>query len=192
MEPTTEFVIPTITPKPELLLETGGDNTPSKSKKTKDKDKLARINRQVRCIHCDSIRILNPDQYEAYFAYWGNEDKINRNFVCQPCDSAKKENPFKFWLKYSEQTKKLLKTLRATFELYKSSTRGAAEQTALYTMINNALGEYRLYNGTDFPINCQLINSNMLPIGITIYTFPFVDKTVELRPYEVDDKVQFV
>lgn len=191
MEDTTKFNIPDFEVSPEGDQPASITEKKTPNKKEKVPNKLPRMNRTVNCIHCSAARILNPDQYESYYSYWGDEDKILRNFVCQPCDSLRKDNPFKFWLMYSPLVLKTIRSLRTTFELYKSSSRSAEDQNSLYVMTNNILGQGNLYCGTDFPSNCSLITENFLPVGVRLKKFPFVQEEIEFRPYD-DVKVKII
>ena len=100
--------------KPEHILDL--DTTaPTEKKKnpidnlknSKAKKLLSKVNRPMNCIFCETERILNPQQYQAYYDYWGDEDKIKRNFVCKPCEVKQNDNPFLFWLTNHEMVKRL-------------------------------------------------------------------------------------
>lgn len=161
------------------IMETTSE-TPKKRdnlKEYRDKKKLAKVNRNVTCIFCATERILNPEQYQAYFDYWGDEEKIKRNFVCQPCDTKQSENPFAFWVTHHEKTRKLTKGLKAIFEVYRASNKTDIDVKSLQDMTVHLLGEYQITGN-----NMEFIIENQLPAGVKIRNMPFVG-TIELKPY---------
>lgn len=146
-------------------------------KEYREKKKLSKINRSIPCVFCETERILNPTQYQAYFDYWGDEDKIKRNFICQPCETKQNDNPFAFWINHHEKTRKLLKGLKAIFEVYKASTRSNGEVKTLQDTTISLLKENRISDG-----NMEFIIENQLPVGVRIRNMPFVG-TIEMKPY---------
>lgn len=140
-------------------------------------DKLSKVNRVLPCIFCETERILNPTQYQAYFDYWGDEDKIKRNFICQPCDTQQKENPFSFWLINHDNIRKLSRGLKAIFEVYKSSPKSYEDGLSLQSMTNHLVSENKINVE-----NIEFILQNKLPTGLKIKNMPFVG-AFEILPY---------
>lgn len=155
-----------------------------RKRKVVEKELLPKRNRDICCSFCGTTKTLNPTQYQAYFDYWGDEDKIARNFICQPCDTYRKDNPFKFWLEYSEQSKKLSKKLKAIFEIYASSQKTDQDKLSFNNMFNNTLQEFNIWFTENWGTNCELLTENKLPIGAKVKKFPFIDQVFEIRPYE--------
>jgi hypothetical protein len=158
---------------------------PKKSgKKTKTKDKpienqiLPRTNRDLVCIYCENEKILNPDQYQALYDLHGSEEKIKDEFFCKPCEMQMKNNPFKFWTIYGNQFKTLLKNLKTTFEIYKTSSHSLEDATALQNMTLSFLKECNIKEP-----NFEFIIVDKNPIGMTIKSVPFVGDVV-LNVYE--------
>ena len=176
--------------KPEHILDL--DTTaPTEKKKnpidnlknSKAKKLLSKVNRPMNCIFCETERILNPQQYQAYYDYWGDEDKIKRNFVCKPCEVKQNDNPFLFWLTNHEMVKRLNRGLKATFEVYKSSGRSTEDVLALQNMTTNFLQQNKIDSA-----NMEFILENQLPVAIKIKNMPFVG-TFEFRPY-TEEKIK--
>jgi hypothetical protein len=138
--------------------------------------RLPRTNRTVKCIFCKEDRILNPDQYQAYFDYWGNEDKIEREFVCKPCDVKQKENPIKFWVLHSNHDK-LIHGLRTACDIYKNSGKSQSDVLNLQTMVTHYFNDVNII-GTNF----EFILENQLPVAFKV-TVPFVKERFQLNPY---------
>lgn len=184
MENTEKFVIPDMSKPEEKPKKRNNLAEYQKQKRAQiaQENRLPRQNRTLNCIYCDCERILNPDQYQSYFDYWDDEEKIKRNFVCKPCDVFSKENPFQFFLIYSEQTRKLIKATKAAFELYRENGNGQQ----LLTTIFNLYKENKLFRGENFNDNCELI-IDKYPKGIKIHGFPFIG-AFEILPYESEKK----
>jgi hypothetical protein len=175
MENTTDFVLPVIEktrkPKkqpPKQILE--------------ERPRLPRTNRTIKCAFCASEKILNPDQYQALFDYWGNEEKIEREFMCKDCDVAMKDNPILFWAKYSELLPALARKIRAAFEVFNSSTKGNENTVVLQNMVNSFLGEVKI------DTRLAEYGTEPAPNGFTVKNLklnnmPFIG-TVTLYPYE--------
>lgn len=152
---------------------------------TETRERLLRVNRTVKCIHCEEDRILNPDQYQSYFDYWGDEDKILRNFVCKPCEVFMNNDPFKFWVLYGEQYKKLCKHLKAAFEGFRHSSKTPDAELLMTKTIVEVLTDAKL------SVNPNLLQNNHLEfiitsgnvLGLKIKNIPFVG-TVTITPYD--------
>ena len=190
MENTTTFQVPEglLTEKKNPL-----DNLkPKKAKKETTeildtRPRLPRTNRTISCIYCGQERILNPDQYQAYYDYWGDEEKVARNFDCKPCEVARNDNPFKFWFKHSEQTRVTLKTLKAIFEVFKN-TRDVAY---LQNMTTTLFAEKFFLKVDNFNANGKFMINYGLPQGVEISCVPYVG-TVQFLPYEEQEKIKFI
>lgn len=173
MENMEKLVVPDFSAQKSEEKPKKGDNL----RKYREKQQLSKVNRNVPCIYCGTERILNPQQYQAYFDYWGDEDKVKRNFVCQPCDTEANKNPFLFWLNHHDSAKRLVRGLKAIFEVYKASPKAESDVLSLQNMTVGLLGE----NKIDAP-NMEFITENKLPTGIRVKNMPFVG-TIELKPY---------
>jgi hypothetical protein len=150
-----------------------------------NRPRLTRINRTVKCIHCEEEKILNPDQYQSYFDFWGTEDKITRNFFCKSCDVAMQENPFAFWYPKSELTKKLLRNLKTAFESFRVSARSNEDEIAMTEMIVHFLKEAKIHVTPNLLSHSHLefiIKDNVV-VGLKIKNIPFVG-SLTLLPYE--------
>lgn len=152
-------------------------------KNSKAKKLLSKVNRDVKCIFCEESRILNPQQYQAYYDYWGDEDKITRNFICKPCEVKQNDNPFLFWLYNHDMVKRINRGLKATFEVYKSSGRSNDDVVALQNMATNLLQQNKISSD-----NMEFILENHLPVAIKIKNMPFIG-TFEFRPYN-EEKIK--
>lgn len=175
---TNTFIIPDLT-NPTFITEkseeVADENLQSKSKEPK---KLAKVNRPINCIFCESERILNPKQYQSYFDYWGDEEKIKRNFVCKPCEMLQNENPFSFWLKNHDSVKKVVRALKAVFEVYKGSSKAQEDVVTLQNMTNNVLKDVHV----DIT-KIEFLLENRLPVAVRVKNMPFVGD-FEIRPYD--------
>lgn len=150
-----------------------------------NRPRLPRINRTVKCIHCSEDKILNPDQYQSYFDFWGDEDKITRNFFCKPCDVTMKENPFAFWYPKSELTKRLMRNLKTAFGIFRTSGRTSEDELAMTEMIVHYLKEAKIDASPNLLSHSHLefLIRDKLVIGLKIKNIPFVG-TLTLLPYE--------
>lgn len=178
MENTTEFVLPVLG-KPEKPKK-----QPKKQPKQilEERARLPRTNRTIKCAFCASEKILNPDQYQALFDYWGNEEKIEREFMCKECEVSQKENPILFWAQHGELFINLTKKIRAAFEIYNASIRTNEHIIVLQNMVNSFLIECT--------IDTRLAEYGTEPAanGFTVKTLklnnmPFIG-TVTLHPYD--------
>lgn len=149
-----------------------------------EKERLPRTNRLLQCNYCNSNRILNPDQYQSYFDYWLDEEKIQRNFICKPCEMSMQENQFRFYLFHSELTRKLIKEIKAIFEKYRKSRKTNTDVNNMSYALMVTAGNNKLFVG-DFNSNCEYIidPAQRLIVGLKVKNFPFVG-AVEIRPYE--------
>lgn len=192
----SDFNIPTelLEPKKDKRLENLKNSKKSEPKPEPvvESEKLPRVNRQILCIHCETEKILNPDQYQSYYDYWGDEDKIKRNFICKPCDMAIQNNPFRFYATYSELTRKFIKQLKSFFESYRTSQRLPQDVNNLGSSVTQLCQEYNFYKA-DFVSNCEYILDTVkqLPIGLRLKCMPYVG-TIEFLPYETTEKVKFL
>lgn len=152
---------------------------PKKLKQIPDtRPRLAKTNRTVKCNFCEDDRILNPEQYQAYYDFYGDEDKIAREFICKPCEVKQKDNPFLFWAEHSPLVKKLSKNIKVAFELFQKSEKYNQDVLVLQNMINGFLTESKI--STD---KYEIVIERQSPVGLIIKNFPFVG-TITLKPYE--------
>lgn len=148
------------------------------NKITVEKNLLSRINRELDCIYCESKKTLNPDQYQALFDLHSNEEKIKEEFFCKPCEMQMKKNPFKFWTIYGDNYKNLLKNLKTTFDIYKTSNRSLEDANALQNMTISFLKESNISEP-----NFEFIITDKIPTGMIIKNVPFVGR-IYLHVYE--------
>ena len=167
--------------------------TPHKQKKVRkinitkeiidERPRLPRTNRTIKCAYCGTEKILNPDQYQALYDYWGSEDKISREFMCKDCEMDAKHNPFKFWAKYGEAFQTLSRKIRAAFEVFNSSLKNNEDIIALQNMINSFLNENYIdiknveYGTEPAPNNKFTVKT------LKLKTIPFIG-TLTIQPYE--------
>ena len=188
-ENTTDFVVPE--------MET------VKKRKTKQQTKqileerprLPRTNRTIPCAFCTTDKILNPDQYQALLDYWGNEEKIAREFMCKDCEVAMKDNPFKFWARHGDLLHALTRKLRAAFEVFNATNRGTSDVISLQNMVNSFLGEAFINNSlVEYITEPQPIPQNPRAFfvkALKIRNMPFIGTTT-LQPYEpVNSRLKF-
>ena len=175
MENTTEFVLP-------VIEKTKRQKKQPPKQILEERPRLPRTNRTIKCAFCASEKILNPDQYQSLFDYWGNEEKIEREFMCKDCDVAMKDNPILFWAKHSELLPALARKIRAAFEVFNSSIRDNENTVVLQNMVNSFLGEVK--------IDTRLAEYGTEPAanGFTVKTLKLNNMhfigTVTLYPYE--------
>lgn len=153
---------------------------PKKSgrKRKTENEKLPRTNREITCIYCENIKILNPDQYQDLFDLHKDEEKIKQEFYCKPCEMQMRNNPFKFWTIYGEQYKTLFKNLKTSFELYKNSSHSLEDAASLQKMSINFMKECNIKEP-----NFEFIIEDRNPVGMIIKSVPFVGDVV-LNIYE--------
>lgn len=164
-------------------------NNLRKNKKPLDleetRTRLPKVNRSVKCVHCEQDRILNPEQYQSYFDYWGDEEKLLRNFICKPCDMQIQLNPFKFWTVHSDHYSKLSKTLKIAFDLFNNSQKTSNDEMNMTKMIVDTLKIANIEASPNLLSNNHLefMIDNRVVRGMKIKNIPFVG-TVTITPYE--------
>ena len=169
MNKTTELVIPDFSKKEEKPKK----GRPPSPPKTVEKEVLPRTNREVKCAYCEATKILNPDQYQKRFDYFGSDDAVARHFQCQDCETAENTNPFRFWFTHSPIVNNMALRLKPVFETYVMEPNPQRLQDDTHTiMIENGIR----------PPNYAFVIENGLPEGLTI-NFPFVG-VVTIRPKE--------
>lgn len=162
MENTTKFDLPDFSKKEKK----------SKVVKTVEKPVLSRINREIKCVYCEAVKTLNPDQYQKRFDYFGSEDAVSRHFQCQVCETEEKDNPFKFWFIHSPVVNNMVNELRGVFQSF------VDQQIDVQTFINRCNS---ILNGNRiFVPNFDMTVENGLPEGFRI-NFPFVGNVL-IRP----------
>lgn len=143
-----------------------------------EKELLPRINRDLFCIYCESEKTLNPDQYQALFDLYGSDEKIKDEFFCKPCEMQMKKNPFRFWTIYGDGYKNLIKNLKTTFDIYRTSARSMEDAGALQSMSVNFLKECNIREP-----NFEFIIKDAVPMGMCVKNVPFVGDIL-LNVYE--------
>ena len=195
MEDTTEFNVPNFDDNSIIK----GEEEPKKKfnpidnlrkrKETKEimdtRPRLPRTNRTINCIFCEEEKILNPDQYQSYYDYWGDEDKIIKNFSCKPCEMKMKENPIKFWYAHSDSSKKLLRNLKTAFDLFNLSEGNIQDITSLQNMCDHFLAVESFCSRNNF----EFIIEDRKARGMKISNVPLVG-TVIYKPYDNKYKIQ--
>jgi len=183
LENTTEFVVPEMKQRkrkekkePKQILE--------------ERPRLTRTNRTIPCAFCATEKILNPDQYQARFDYWGDEEKLAREFMCKDCEVSMKENQFKFWAKHGELFQTLTRKIKAAFEVFNASNRGNPETVTLQNMVNSFLGEAFIDPRT-VEYGTEPAARGFLVKTLKLRNLPFIG-TLTLQPYEsVNNRLKF-
>jgi hypothetical protein len=172
MENTTTFKVPDFEAKPQ------------KPGKKIEKELLTRINRDVKCAFCEQTKLLNPDQYQKRFDYYGSEDAIARNFQCQVCETQENTNPFRFWFDHSLVVNDLANDLKPIFRSFINGPKTGNEVVKLQNETHDLLRE----NHIQAP-NFEFLVRNGLPEGIK-FNFPFIGLVV-IKPleYKKENKV---
>lgn len=179
MENTSEFIVPIIANKKAKKVAV---KKPTKEI-IEERARLPRTNRTIPCVFCHQEKTLNPDQYQARYDYWGDEDKLQREFQCKECEMLAKANPVRFGLEHGELLLNLTRKIRAAFEVFNASSRGNDDVIALQNMVNSFLSEVHIDTrsavyGTE-PFGQNQITAKTLKIN----NIPFVG-TITLQPYE--------
>jgi len=187
MEKTNEFILPDMSKIKKKKIKPATEPT---KLIVEERERLPRTNRTIKCAFCSTEKILNPDQYQSLYDYWGNEDKIQREFMCKDCDIEQKTNPVLFGMKYSELLPTLTRKIRAAFEVYNASNKDNADIVALQNMVNAFLGECHI------DTRSAEYGTEPAPRGFTVKTlklnhFPFIGN-ITLYPYETtQNRVRF-
>jgi hypothetical protein len=187
MENITTFIVPDIANTKAKKV--------AKKKPTKEiieeRARLPRTNRTIPCAFCHQDKTLNPDQYQARYDFWGDEDKLQREFQCKECDMSAKTNPVRFWLEHSELLYLLTRKVRAAFEVFNASSRGNDDVVALQNMVNSFLSEVHIdprlavYGTEPFAQNKITVKT------LKLNNIPFVG-TITLQPYEnTEHRIKF-
>lgn len=198
MENTTDIKIPegftpppvedtTVKPKFNPINNLKGGKKLKENEIMDERPRLPRTNRTVKCIFCDEEKILNPDQYQSYYDYWGDEDKIVKNFSCKPCEMKQKENPIKFWYLNSNESKRLVRNIKTAFDLYRASEKRKEDILVLQRMCDHFLAVESFCDRRVF----EFVAENQLPEAIKIKNIPLVGDII-LKPYDEKRKIQSV
>lgn len=182
MENIDDLILPESIKKPK---KTTRKKSKPKTIKT-DKTVLARTNREVPCAYCQETRVLNPDQYQRYFDYYGSEDKLKKEFVCKSCDMAMQDDPHTFWAKHSLGSKSfasLGKEIKDIIDMFKGSSRTPQDLQVFNRQVSDKVTEYHIK-----PENLEFVidRASNLPIMLKISNLPFIGK-ITLKPYETKD-----
>jgi hypothetical protein len=175
MEKTTKFELPDFSekkkrgPKPSKVIE---------------KHLLASVNREVKCAYCGEIKILNPNQYQKRFDFFGSEDAIPKYFKCQPCETLENTNPIRFWFIHGSIVNEVANNLKTVFEDFiegRINVNDLQIRNADILDANNISKENR-----------ELLVENGKPEGFK-FNFPFVG-TVEIHPmdFRIEKKIRII
>lgn len=129
------------------------------------KERLPKVNRTITCTCCKEEKILNPEQYQAYYDYWGTTEKIEKEFICKPCEMLRKENPFKFEYTHSEFIDKFKKDVRRFFLEWRDVSKRNNALIGLQTLLEQS--------SIKDP-NFEVVMQNGIPNGMRIRNIPFV------------------
>lgn len=185
MENKTEIELPdfskvTLTPTP-------AKKAASKKAATKtiveERERLPRTNRHINCSYCSTEKVLNPDQYQSYYDFYGSEDKIEREFMCKECEMESKKNPIKFWYKHGDLLQEMSRHIRIAFDLFNRSSKGNNEFNAMRNMVLYHTKEALIEDtGVEF-VARQLPNNLPEFHSLKIHKIPHVG-TLTIKPYE--------
>lgn len=161
------------------LTEDKGKTKKVPKKETKlileERGRLPKINRTLRDIYSGEEKIVNPDQYQALYDYWGSHEKIEKNFISKETEMQMRENPIRFWLLHGQLLQNLAIQLKAIYEdFFRLNDPGyfVRESKRLFTENNIALYDFE-------PLNTQNKTLN----GVIIKNIPFVGNIL-IKPYE--------
>lgn len=142
------------------------------------RDRLPRLNREVKCAYCETIKILNPDQYQLLFDIHGSEDNISSSFMCKPCEMESRNNPIKFWSIHGDFWGPFSREAKEIMDAFNSSHKTQQDLTVLQQIIASKL--QTLYVTSNFLI---LLDRDHTARGIRIENFPFIGN-IDLKVYE--------
>jgi hypothetical protein len=145
--------------------------------------KLPRRNRTIKCAYCGAEKILNPDQYQAYYDFLGSEEKIEREFMCKECEMESKRNPIKFWYKHGELLHDMCKHIRIAFDMFNRSSKGNTEFNSMRSMVLFHTKEAQVDDTNVEFVARQLPNNFPEFHSLKIHKIPHVG-TITLKPYD--------
>lgn len=184
MENKTEIEMPDFSKvsKPTTSVKTATVKKTVK-KITEERERLPRTNRTVLCAYCSAEKILNPDQYQSYYDFYGSEEKIEREFMCKDCEMESKKNPIKFWYKHGEILQEMSRHIRIAFDLFNRSAKGNNEFNAMRNMVLFHTKEASIED-TDVEFVARQLPNNFPEFhSLKIHKIPHVG-TLTIKPYE--------
>lgn len=185
MENITELELPDFTKIAESKKTANKPTKATKATKTivAERDRLPRTNRTVVCAYCGADKILNPDQYQAYYDYWGTEEKINREFMCKDCEVDMKANPIRFWYKHGEILQTLSRHIKVSFDIFNKSSKGNQEFNSMRSMVLFYTKEAMVDDANVEFVARQMQNNLPEFHTLKLHKIPHVG-TITLKPYE--------
>lgn len=141
-----------------------------------EKEQLSRVNRNITCNYCETEKILNPDQYQARYDIYGDEETLKSEFMCKNCEMEMKRNPIAFWTIHGEIFHTLSKNIKNIFDSFKNSNKGPTDVLNLQNFTTKHLFENSIHQ-------FEFVIKEGLPISLKIKQMPFVG-TVTLNVYE--------
>lgn len=150
---------------------------------TEERARLPRTNRTVECAYCSESKILNPDQYQSYFDYWGSEEKIAKEFMCKDCEIQMKANPIKFWYLHGEPLQDLSRHIKVAFELFNKSSKGNQEFNSMRSMVLFHTKDVG-FDESNVEFVARQLNNNLPEFhSLKLHKIPHVG-SITLKPYE--------
>jgi hypothetical protein len=171
--------------KPKVSSKEVVEKTSSSKKKvlTEERERLPRTNRTVECAYCSQSKILNPDQYQSYFDYWGSEEKIAKEFMCKDCEISMIANPIKFWYRHGEILQELSRHIKVAFELFNKSSKGNQEFNSMRSMVLFHTKDSGIEESNVEFVARQLNNSLPEFHTLKLHKIPHVG-SITIKPYE--------
>lgn len=171
--------------KPKASSKEVPEKTSNVKKKvlTEERERLPRTNRTVECAYCSAPKILNPDQYQSYFDYWGSEEKIAKEFMCKDCEILMRTNPIKFWYRHGEILQELARHIKVAFELFNKSSKGNQEFNSMRSMVLFHTKESGIEESNVEFVARQLNNNLPEFHTLKLHKIPHVG-SITIKPYE--------
>lgn len=171
MENIDQILLPDMAKKPEKVPK---PRKTSQTPLTEVKERLPKTNRNVECAYCNTVKILNPVQYQLLFDIHGSDDKITQEYMCKSCEMTMRGNPIKFWITHGELLHDLCRKLKGSFDTFKQNRNSVELQQTAVAMMHSA---------NVYEPNFQFIIEDGNPVGMAILRFPFVGQ-ITLKVYE--------
>lgn len=167
---------------PEFSKKTQEEKKKPLKKIPNSRERLGKTNREVKCSYCQTLKILNPSQYQSLFDFYGSEEKVEENYMCKPCDMDAKENPIKFWSLHGDFWNPLLKDLKDLFDAFNESNKSRNDFVTLQQIVAKKL--LSVHIASEFTL---LLERDNTARGIQLKKFPFIG-TLNLKIYEQKEK----
>lgn len=139
----------------------------------KDNIDLKKKNRTLKCKITGRDIIVKPDKYERLFKYYGDEDKIKKNFISYSVEKEAREPTFKFWFENCSEMKYFKSRIIKILETFKISKRTQNDVLDLQTQSSHLCNS----SGVDFS-SIEFIQSDdskgRYLQGIIIKNIPFI------------------